>query len=108
MHASTVRSFGSNSYCFLTGIGGFRPNNLRLGGDAANSLAIWRGNCYTPNITALPRLLSVTESVALPPQPKGGHMSDTHKFSLREWLVPPVVLPIFFALLIAAAVIIQW
>jgi hypothetical protein len=38
---------------------------------------------------------------------KGGHMSDTHKFKLREWLVPPVLLPLFFALLIAAAVVIQ-
>ena len=35
-------------------------------------------------------------------------MSDMSKFSVREWLVPPVLLPIFFALLIAAAVIIQW
>jgi len=61
------------------------------------------------NITARPRLLSVTESVALPPQPNtGGHMPDPHKFDLREWLVPPVVLPIFFGLLIAAAVVIQW
>jgi len=50
----------------------------------------------------------VTESVALPPHQQGGHMSDTLKFDLRDWLVPPVLLPIFFALLIAAAVIIQW
>jgi hypothetical protein len=35
-------------------------------------------------------------------------MSDTPKFNLRDWLVPPVLLPIFFALLIAAAVILQW
>jgi hypothetical protein len=35
-------------------------------------------------------------------------MSNTHKFNLRAWLVPPVVLPVFFSLLIAAAVIIQW
>jgi hypothetical protein len=35
-------------------------------------------------------------------------MPDAHKFNLREWLVPPVLLPIFSALLIAAAVIIQW
>jgi hypothetical protein len=35
-------------------------------------------------------------------------MSGIHKFNIREWLVPPVLLPIFFALLIAAAVIIQW
>jgi hypothetical protein len=35
-------------------------------------------------------------------------MSNAHKFNLRGWLVPPVLLPIFFALLIAAAAIIQW
>jgi hypothetical protein len=34
-------------------------------------------------------------------------MSDTSKFDLREWLVPPVLMPIFFVLLIAAAVMIQ-
>jgi hypothetical protein len=30
-------------------------------------------------------------------------MSDAPKFYFREWLVPPVLLPIFFGLLIAAA-----
>jgi hypothetical protein len=35
-------------------------------------------------------------------------MSDTLKFNLRDWLVPPVLLPIVLALVIAAAVIIQW
>jgi hypothetical protein len=35
-------------------------------------------------------------------------MSNTYKFSLREWLAAPVLLPIFFVLLIAAAVPIQW
>lgn len=35
-------------------------------------------------------------------------MSDTFKFDFRNWLVPPVLLPIFFALLIAAAVLVQW
>jgi hypothetical protein len=35
-------------------------------------------------------------------------MPDTPKLNIREWLVPPVLLPIFFALLIAGAVIIQW
>ena len=33
-------------------------------------------------------------------------MSNPAKFEFREWLVPPVLLPIFFVLLIAAAVII--
>jgi hypothetical protein len=35
-------------------------------------------------------------------------MPDIQKFNLREWLVPPVLLPIFFALLIAAVAIIRW
>jgi hypothetical protein len=34
-------------------------------------------------------------------------MSGTQKFDLREWLVPPVLLPVFLALLIAAAAIVQ-
>ena len=75
----------------------------------AISLAIWRRACYVSDITALPRLLSVTESIVLPPHlTKGGHMSVAHRFNLREWLVPPVLLPVFLALLIAVAVIIRW
>ncbi len=35
-------------------------------------------------------------------------MSNIDRFSVREWLVPPVLLPIFFALLIVAAIVIQW
>jgi hypothetical protein len=31
-------------------------------------------------------------------------MSNSINFDLREWLVPPVLVPIFFGLLIAAAV----
>jgi hypothetical protein len=50
----------------------------------------------------------VTESVALPPQPNGGHMREFYTFNLREWLVPPVLLPIFIVLLVAAAIVIQW
>jgi hypothetical protein len=37
-------------------------------------------------------------------------MSGSRKFNLREWLVPPVLLPVFLVLLvllIAAAVMIQ-
>jgi len=34
-------------------------------------------------------------------------MSNVGKFSLREWLVPPILLPIFLVLLVAAAVLIQ-
>jgi hypothetical protein len=32
-------------------------------------------------------------------------MSDTVKFDFREWLVPPLLVPLFFALLIAALVV---
>ena len=32
-------------------------------------------------------------------------MSDIRKFDFREWLVPPVLLPIFFVLVIAAVAI---
>jgi hypothetical protein len=34
-------------------------------------------------------------------------MPNTPKFDFREWLVPPVLLPILFGLLILAAAIIQ-
>jgi hypothetical protein len=34
-------------------------------------------------------------------------MSDTQKFNFREWLAPPVLLPIFIGLLVAASVIIH-
>jgi len=44
----------------------------------------------------------------LPPRPRGGQMSNISKFSVREWMVPPLLLPIFFVLLIAAAMLIQW
>jgi hypothetical protein len=35
-------------------------------------------------------------------------MSDTHGFDFRDWLVPPVLVPLFFGLLIAAAVVLRW
>lgn len=63
----------------------------------------------TTNITARPRLLSVTESFTLPPQPKQAVIvSQSRQFSLREWLVPPILLPVFLGLLVAAAMVIQW
>jgi len=34
-------------------------------------------------------------------------MPDIPQFDFREWLVPPVLSPIFFALLIAAAIVRQ-
>jgi len=59
------------------------------------------------DITARPRPLSVTESFALPPRPKAVNMSDVKKLNIREWLVPPILLPIFLALLVSAAMFIQ-
>jgi hypothetical protein len=47
----------------------------------------------------------VTESVALPPHFAGGHLSNPAKFDFREWLVPSVLLPISFGLLIAAVIV---
>ena len=60
------------------------------------------------DITARPRPLSVTESFALPPRPKAVNMSHVNKFSIREWLVPPILLPIFLVLLVVAAMVVQW
>jgi hypothetical protein len=40
--------------------------------------------------------------------PKAVNMSNLGKLSIREWLVPPVLLPIFFVLVVAAAMLIQW
>jgi hypothetical protein len=39
---------------------------------------------------------------------KAADMSNHYKFSVREWLVPPALLPVFFVVLIAAAMFIQW
>jgi hypothetical protein len=35
-------------------------------------------------------------------------MPKSPKLDLREWLVPPVLMPVFLVLLVTAAVIIQW
>ena len=35
-------------------------------------------------------------------------MSTIQKINLHEWLVPPIVVPGFFGLVNAGAVIIQW
>jgi hypothetical protein len=34
-------------------------------------------------------------------------MPDSPKSDFRDWLVPPVLMPIFFGLLIAATVVLQ-
>lgn len=35
-------------------------------------------------------------------------MRNVRKFDLREWLVPPILVPFFFGLIIAGAVIVRW
>jgi hypothetical protein len=35
-------------------------------------------------------------------------MPKISAFDLREWLVPPVLMPVFLVLLVAAAMVIQW
>ena len=60
---------------------------------------------YINAITVCPGLLSVTESVCAPASTKGGQMSKLSSFNIREWLVPPVLLPIFLVLLIAGAML---
>jgi hypothetical protein len=35
-------------------------------------------------------------------------MSKLPAFNPREWLVPPVLMPIFLVLLVAAAMVVQW
>ncbi|WP_129273866.1 hypothetical protein [Bradyrhizobium betae] len=59
---------------------------------------------YTNGITARPWQLSVTESVALPPNQTGGQVSNPTKFDSRHWGMPPALLLIVLVLLIAAAV----
>ena len=59
------------------------------------------------DIIARPWLLSMTESFALPPKTKGGHMPNS-RFNLRVWFAPPVLMPVFLVLLVAAAMVAQW
>jgi hypothetical protein len=35
-------------------------------------------------------------------------MRNVRKFDLREWLVPPILLPLLFGLVVAGAIVIQW
>ena len=71
---------------------------------STTSLVIRRSVTICPISPRVPWLLSVTESVALRPFKKGGPKCRTDRFNIREWLVPPVLLPIFFGLLIVAAI----
>ena len=47
----------------------------------------------------------MTESASAAASTIGGQMSKPSSFNFREWLVPPVLLPIFLALLIVAAML---
>jgi hypothetical protein len=72
------------------------------------SLYIMTERASVESITVHIWPLSVTESLGLPPEGKAVRVSDTQKFDLREWLVPPILVPLFFGLLIAGSVIIRW
>jgi hypothetical protein len=87
---------------------GLQPRSILSQQIVALGLAIVRIGTISQTSPRAPRLLSVTESIVLPPRPRGGQMSNSSKFSVREWMVPPVLLPFFFVLLIAAAMLIQW
>ena len=39
---------------------------------------------------------------------EGFKMSAVERFHLRDWIVPPIVVPLFLGLLIVAAIVIQW
>jgi hypothetical protein len=60
------------------------------------------------DITARPWLLSVMRALRSRLNQSGGWMSDTPKFKLREWLVPPVLLPVLIVLLVAASATMHW
>jgi hypothetical protein len=60
------------------------------------------------DITACPWPLSVMRALRSRLNQSGGRLSDTPKFKFQEWLVPPVLLPVFIALLVAASAIIHW
>jgi hypothetical protein len=51
--------------------------------------------------------LPVTESLRSR-RDKAVDMSGIQKFDLREWLVPPILLPVMFGLVLAGAIIFQW
>jgi hypothetical protein len=59
-----------------------------------------------PGITVQPLASIGDRELELPPK-KAVSMS-IQKFNLREWLVPPILVPAFLGLLIAGAVIIRW
>lgn len=85
----------------LQGLRGVAPKTITILLAIRQSIPIW---LISPRA---PWLLSVTESFALPSEPKGGHMPD-FEFGLREWIALKVLTPVFLLLLVAAAMFIQW
>jgi hypothetical protein len=85
----------------LQGLSGPAPKQITILLAIRHAIIVWSISSRAP------WLLSVTESLALPPKSRGGHMPNS-RFDLREWLVPPVLMPIFLVLLVAAAMVIQW
>jgi hypothetical protein len=73
-----------------------------------NSLDIAAERASVVVITVRAWHLPVTESCSRSRRRKAVSMLDNEKFDLREWLVPPILLPLFFGLIIAGAIIIQW
>lgn len=47
----------------------------------------------------------MTERLVLPPKQKAAMMSKSSPFNLREWLIPPVLVPILLALLVVGALL---
>jgi hypothetical protein len=35
-------------------------------------------------------------------------MADSPKFDIREWLVPPVLLPLFIVILVSVSMVLHW
>jgi hypothetical protein len=68
----------------------------------AISLDIVQERASAADITVYPSLLFT------PATKRAVSMSTIQKFKLHEWLVPPIMVPVFFGLMIAGAVIIQW
>ena len=73
----------------------------------AISLDIATEKASAVSITVRAWHLPVTESLRSRHN-KAVNMPDIQKFDLREWLVPPILLPLVLGLVIAGAIIIRW
>mgnify|MGYP007073116262 CR=1 FL=1 len=76
-------------------------------GSVAKYLDIVTERASAALITVRARHLPVTESLRSRHN-KAVSMSNIQKFDLRAWLVPPILLPLLFGLVVAGAVIVQW